>query len=394
VKLLAATLWLVLLVGAYRLGMEGRSGVERASTGAASFESALDRRDPLSRSFEVSRFLRDLDAQEVDAAREIVEAEGYWFDHQEHRLLMAAWIPIDPVAAVDWAFARPGTLKDRAASAALEALGYHDATRARYYLTSIESPDLMAALHVYMVEGWARSGRRDELVGYLTNLPPSVSRQHATLALANEILKRGPDELIEWVDAIEPDPSTGFKRVAFQKSATALAQLDPVRAARWLDDHLGRPYALRAPTVVARHWAEKDPAAALGWLVSLPEESKEADGTKTMFTRWLGDDTESAEAWVRSVVPSRAMDPLVRMIIRRHFDRRPSLAMEWAHLIDDPVVRTRVQTLAGRAWLRKDYDAFMEWLPGSWSGRPSSPEARAPSAAPYFWSARISRAAL
>ena len=39
--------------------------------------------------------------------------------------------------------------------------------------------------------------------------------------------------------------------------------------------------------------------------------------------------------------------------------------MEWAHLLHDPTVRTRVQTSAGRSWYRKDPDAFTAWLPDS-----------------------------
>jgi len=365
VKLLAAALWPLLLAGAYWLGAKGPSEGEPASTSIVSFEAALDQRDPLLRSFEVSRFLRDLDAEGVDATLDVVEAAGFWFDHQEHRLLMAAWVPIAPVDAVDWAFERPGALKDRARSAALEALGFHDPTRAQYVLRSLDDPDLVDSLHLYMVEGWARADRREALSDYLADLPPSVPRQHATLALANAILKRGPDELIAWVDAIEADPSRPFKRVAFQKSANVLAQIDPVRASRWLDDHLGRPYALGAPKVVARHWAERDPAAALGWLVSLSGESSEADLTKALFSRWLKRDTKSAEAWVRAAVPSQQMDPLVRVIIGRSSSRDPSLAMDWAHFIHDPIVRRRVQTATGRAWLRRDRDAFMAWLPES-----------------------------
>ena len=355
-KLLAVTLWLLLLAGAYWLGAQVPSGALPASTRVASFEAALDQRNPLSRSFEVSRFLRDLDAQSVDGTLEAVEAAGFWFDHQEHRLLMAAWVPIDSDAAVDWAFARPGALKDRATRRGPRSPRFsrpHPGADTSCTLSIL--PTWWRTLHLYMVQGWARSDRRDELVDYLTDQPPSVSRQRATLALANEILRGGPDELIAWVDTIEADPSNAFKRVAFQKSANALAQVDPARAARWVDDHLGRPYALQAPNVVAMHWAERDPAAALDWLVSLPEESNEADRTKTIFTRWLEDDTKSAEAWVRSAVPSREVDPLVRVIIRRGtFDRDPALAMEWAHLIHDPVVRTRVQTSAGRAWFRED----------------------------------------
>jgi hypothetical protein len=364
-KLLAAILWLLLLAGAYRLGAEDRPRFGRASAPAGSLEAALDHRYPLRRSFEVSRFLRGLDAQGVAGALEAVEAAGFWFDQQEHRLLMGAWVPIDSEAAVTWAFARPGTLKNRARDAVLEALGFHDPTRARYVLTTLDAPDLVDLLHLEMVKGWARSNRRDELTEYLTDLPPSVSRQRATSALANEILKHGPDELIAWVGSIEPNPSNAFKRAAFQKSASALAQIDPVRAARWLDDHLGRPYALQAPNVVAAHWAEKDPAAALDWLVSLPVESREAERAKTVLTRWLEEDTDSAEDWVRSATPSPEVDALIRVIIRRYFRQQPALAMEWAHLIHDPLVRTRVQTSAGRAWFRMDHDAFMAWLPES-----------------------------
>jgi hypothetical protein len=171
--------------------------------------------------------------------------------------------------------------------------------------------------------------------------------------------------LIEWVDAIEVDPSTGFKRVAVQSSVNALAQIDPVRAARWIEGHLGRYYALRAPNVAARLWAERDPGAALSWLLSLPENSTEQDRTTRMFTRWLNRDAQSAESWLRSTVPSAAADPLVRVVIRRDFDRRPALAMEWAHLLHDPIVRTRVQTSAGRAWYRRNPESFKAWLPDS-----------------------------
>jgi 3-deoxy-D-arabino-heptulosonate 7-phosphate (DAHP) synthase len=84
-----------------------------------------------------------------------------------------------------------------------------------------------------------------------------------------------------------------------------------------------------------------------------------------VFTPWLDDDTQSAEYWVRSAEPSTEIDALIRVIIRRYFDRRPDLAMEWAHLLNDPAVRTRVKTSVGRAWYRKNRDAFMAWLPES-----------------------------
>jgi len=364
-KPLAAILWLLLLGVAYRLGADSPARAVPGASSGVSFEAALDQRDPLSRSFAISRFLRGVDAQGIGDVVEAVEEAGYWFDQQEHRLLMAAWVRIDPDEAVLWALSRPGLLWDRAAAAALEALGYFDPERALYVLQSMEDRVGADFLHLAMVQGWARSGRRDELVEYLAGQPPSVYRQRATTALANEILKGGPDELIEWIDTIEADPSSGFKRTAFQRAANAMAQLEPVRAARWVDEHLGRPHALRAPNVVAQRWAEKDPAPAMSWLVSLPKGSTEEDRSERIFTEWLNRNRRAAESWVRAEAPSGRVDPLIRVIIRREFDERPAHAMEWADLLHDPVVRTRVQISAGRSWYRRDPDAILAWLPDS-----------------------------
>ena len=364
-KLLGAILWLLLVVGAYGLGAESSARTKPVVPSTTSFEAALGHSDPLSRSFEISRSRRAVDAEDVDDVVEAVEAAGYWFDRQEHRLLMAAWVPIGSDDAVTWAFSRSGMLQDRAEEAALEALGYSDPVRALYVLQSIEDRNRADFLHLHMVQGWARSDRKDELVEHLAGQPPSVYRQRAAAALANEILKGGPDELIEWVDAIEADPDNAFKRTAFHRAINALAQLDPVRAARWHDEHLGRPYALRTANLVARPWAEKDPAAAMSWLVSLPAESTNEKRTKRAFTDWLQREAKSADSWVRAEPPSEAVDPLIRVLIRRDFDRSPALAMEWARRLHDPVVRKNVQTSAGRSWHRIDPDAFLAWLPDS-----------------------------
>ena len=364
-KLLGAILWLLLVVGAYGLGARFPARTDPVVASTTSFEAALDHSDPLSRSFGISRSLRAVGAEGIGDVVEAVEAAGFWFDRQEHRLLMAAWVPIDPDDAVSWALSRAGILQKRAAEAALEALGYSDPIRALYVHQSIEDRSRADFLHLHIVQGWARSDRKNALAEHLASQPPSDYRQRAAAALANEILKGGPDELIEWVDAIEVDPDNGFKRTAFQRAINALAQLDPVRAARWHDEHLGRPYALRTANLVARPWAEKDPAAAMSWLVSLPAESTNEKRTKRAFTDWLQREAKSADSWVRAEPPSEAVDPLIRVMIRRNFDRSPALAMAWAHRLHNPVVRLRVQASAGRSWYRIDPDAFLAWLPDS-----------------------------
>lgn len=66
-----------------------------------------------------------------------------------------------------------------------------------------------------------------------------------------------------------------------------------------------------------------------------------------------------------AATPDPAVDPAVRELVRRDFRSDPVSAMDWAYRIDDPVLRSHVQTSAGRSWYEQDPDGFEEWLPVS-----------------------------
>jgi hypothetical protein len=362
VKVLAAALWLLALVGAYGLGT--RAGAA-ASGSAPSLEASLSERNPLRRSLEVSRSLRGLEQEDVAEVLRTVETAGFWFDAQEYRLLMSAWIPLDPASAIDWALMRPGLLARRALNALVEALGFFDVPRARGLISTSGLSEQTELLHLYMVQGWARSDLKYELTRYIESLPQGRPRQQATRTLVNEILKGGPEEVIAWAEEIPVDAERQFKRLTFQKAANAVARIAPARAARWVDAHLDGRYAAGAPKAVALRWLEQDPAAALDWLATLPQLGGGAELVKRGFKSWVEADPDAAKKWAMDASPALGVDPAVRVMVRRNFDRRPARAMQWAHRIYAREARLRVQTSAGRAWLRKDPDAFMAWLPES-----------------------------
>ena len=181
-KRLGAVLWVLALAAAYGLGARSSSSGEQASIPLASFASAIDYRSPLLHLYEISRFLRNLDPQDLPDVLAVVEAAGFWFKEQDHHLLMAAWVPIDALAAMDWARSRPGTLGRRARSATMEEFAFHDPLRALSFVTSIDSPELQQNLQLYMIRGWARSNHRDGLTEYLFKQPMSVARQQAITA--------------------------------------------------------------------------------------------------------------------------------------------------------------------------------------------------------------------
>jgi hypothetical protein len=358
-------LWALALVVAHGLGARVSGG---GSDSGPTLEASLTERNPLHRSFEVSRFLSGLAERDIDDALHTVETAGLLFDPQEYLLLMTAWVAIDPNSPYHWALAQPGLLERRALDALFDALGFFDAPMARELINSLEWSDSPEGLHLHMVQGWARSDHKADLTDYIEALPTGVLRQQAARALVNEILKGGPDALIAWADGIPIDAEGGMKEMAFKKAAYALSQVVPARTAQWFDAHRGRTYSGGALKVITLHWLERDPASAMDWIVELPGSDRRSDLVKRSFKSWVALDADAAQKWALGASPAPGVDPAVRVLVRRHFEQRPAEAMDWAFRIHAREPRQRVLLSAGRGWLRKDRDAFMAWLPESGLG--------------------------
>jgi hypothetical protein len=325
-------------------------------------EQSLEHRSPLKRSVGLSGFLLGLNPRNIEATLERVEGQSYRFDQRDHELLMHAWVKFDSPAAVDWALARPAPLNRRASIALIRALGFHNPAAARSLLETTE-PELMDPMFDAMVDGWAWSEHVEDLTSYLSQLRRGVKRKRATSALVKIILSDGVDELIAWVDHVPTEG--GFKRLAFQQSADAIAQIDPPRAAKWVDQHFGEPYVAQAPAAVSRHWLMRDPAAAMNWIITFPEESGRGERVERAFRSWVNAEPDEARAWVMASTPDAAVDPAVRELVRRDFGTDPGSAMDWAHRIDEPALRSYVQASAGGSWYQQDRESFMQWLPES-----------------------------
>jgi hypothetical protein len=85
-----------------------------------------------------------------------------------------------------------------------------------------------------------------------------------------------------------------------------------------------------------------------------------------LYSEWFEEDPLEARDWLRTVVPSEAADPAVRMMVRTLNERkRPKLALDWAHLLNEDILRLTVLKSVSRAWYREDPEAFEEWLPNS-----------------------------
>lgn len=364
-RALASALWVLALAGAFALGRSESAVLRDDAASVESLHAALGRASPIDRSFELGRALSQLSPGNVEEVTREVEAQPARWSEQDYRVLMAAWTRFDDVGAVDWALSRRGSARLAASAAVAETLAFRDPLGARSFVDSIEDPKLADELHDRMILGWARSNSKDDLSDHIAAMLPGIRRQKAAAILALEIMKDGPDALIQWAEATGEDAPESYKAIVFEMAANALALADPALASRWIQNHRGRSYAVRATDVIAQRWAEQDPRAALDWARTLPAGESRNLTVAAAFVGWLEREPKAAEAWVLSASPAVAVDPAVRVLVRRDYLDRPASALDWAHRIGDPGLRQRVLAAVGRSWFARDPDALKAWLPES-----------------------------
>jgi hypothetical protein len=358
-------LWVAALVAAFAVGRLGFTGSGTEERPVRSFEKILRERDSLDRSYELSRFLIDLDEADIDEVAEIVEARQYWFGEADIALLMTAWTKFDGPGAVEWALSRKGPLKKRASEAAIEAMAFHNPSSARSLMDSIDTPELIDPLHNHMMKGWARSEFSDSFYQYSVNLPTSIERQTATETLVTVVASRGMGPMKDWLKAIPDDEPDNFKGLAIRRATDVLAAIDPVATAEWAMEFVDGKYGESLPMIIARYWAIRDLGATVAWLAAFPVTEERADRVRGIFSEWLEDEPDKATHWLRVAAPLAGADPAIRWMVRLNVIKDPGAALDWAHLIHADAVRLNVLRAVGRAWYKRDPEAFEAWLPES-----------------------------
>lgn len=356
---------LLLFIGAFLAGRFGATGPRILPQESGQLRIALEEGDPLERAARLSRYLEGLQRSNVDESTRIIEEHHRFFTQQEHLLLMTAWTRFDPSAALDWATSQEGRMKRRATLAFVEAMAYLHPAAAAELIEENDDLDLADRMHDHLIRGWARSDHIDKLTVHIMAISRPDRRKTATIILANELMKRGPDQLKSWAAAVPEDAPGGYKTIAFRNAADSLSMRDPEEAAIWIEDYAQHDHGRGALELVARRWSARSWASALDWLTTIPPSDEQKRALKKLFGEWLRKRPQAAESWARDAAPDISYDPVVRVIVQRAYWERPEVAMDWAHLIAEDEVRDEAQLGIGRSWYSRDAEAFMDWLPDS-----------------------------
>jgi hypothetical protein len=216
-----------------------------------------------------------------------------------------------------------------------------------------------------LVEGWLESGLPG-LEEYLVEMPPSNEREHAISALARRLIVRdGIDAALRWVEAL-PDEAPGrFKLQAYRRVASAVADIDPQRAAHWAEKQLAGDFGKGVPRRVGVSWGRQDGEAAMTWLASLPAVDHLPSAVEATYREWLRHDREGALRWLREVEPNPTFEPAISVYALVTVRDDPQTALEWAQRLQDEELRHLTLENLARAWLANDPEAARAWIEAS-----------------------------
>jgi hypothetical protein len=112
--------------------------------------------------------------------------------------------------------------------------------------------------------------------------------------------------------------------------------------------------------MLAQNYAEREPAAAASWLMSLPPDVAISDATTSILSRWIPRDPEGVANWIQALPPSGRRDEIVSEFIESAGKTSTSGAEAWVEEIVDPVLRMKAAESA--FWRIEDRAAAREWI--------------------------------
>jgi hypothetical protein len=139
------------------------------------------------------------------------------------------------------------------------------------------------------------------------------------------------------------------------------SEVDPVAAAKFLDEYPGRERGFFGARVsIAQNWAATDPTAAMAWAqaMSNPQEARVA--LSGVISGWWENDPRAAEAYVTAHLDTVGTDAVMR-ITNQLLQQDPQRARDWASRLSTPEARRSADSFIAMQMAETDPKAASEW---------------------------------
>lgn len=162
--------------------------------------------------------------------------------------------------------------------------------------------------------------------------------------LARRARRDGLEGLMQFVDGLPAEPPA-FSARAIRLVVGLGGRIDPHKTAPWVEKQLAAPREdlrnLIAPFVSG--WSERDPEAALEWLMTRPPGSVRDVGTRAALQDWALDPSTRSEAiaWFEKQ-PAEVLAPVIDLYAQALAPIDSTRALEAALRIENPALRSQI----------------------------------------------------
>jgi len=343
---------------------------------AEAVREALRESDPVKSMMNFSQLIKELNADNADAAFKTVRETVAGFESMRFLpMLTYQWGSIDgpkALAAMQDLGGRDGMFNS---AATLAGFASADPEAAKKWLSENGTAENRWIYDRALVTGLARSDF-EAASAYVMALP-AESRGAYVEALAEQKIRDGIDSAANWALGLT-DPA--MKASALQRVADQFTRQNPEQAAAWISEHATSDYAREAVGTVARQYAEANPSAAINWAATLPAGDSQNEAYGRVFREWGRNDPTAASESLNTLPAGPAKDESITSFARTIARDNPEDAVTWASTIGNPQQREKAQIEVVQRWQASDPAAASQWAASN-----LSPEAQQQASQPMRW---------
>lgn len=327
-------------------------------------QAILLERDALTRAERLARVLSELDPDALDDL--LAAFESVYLDIGDFELQLFAewWARFDPRAAMRWAQQDWRAEHMGIYQTVLRAWARDDPAAALGEAEKEPRPLQLAHRVSAVLRGWEEGGHPGAYE-FVMSTPGEYGVRLTNVMTRRRVLRDGVDATFEWFESL-PYPMDGTMRNLQRRVASAAAEVEPEKAAKWVEPYLAEEDRTLLAHRVGVRWVETAPEDAMAWLSALEAGQQDLKtGVKETYRAWLRLDREAAWAWLEAQEAAPWLDPALGLYAqnwhRFHRDEGEH-ALEKALLIDREDLRWSTVVNVWRAWLGTDVARAGRWF--------------------------------
>jgi len=331
---------------------------------------AFSKPDPFARLTSLSAAASQLNAENAAGAGIALQKAYALVGRCESDPIVSAWTSVDRQAAVEWALAQTGSLGRNAAAQSIAtwvALGGDEEALA-FLRTIPSSEEKFKIVRNNIIQGSGMAGESKVAIELLGEMPADEpgerdTRQFLMVRMMLEMVRRDPEILMGWTDAMPRDAPNGLKTAAFTATLELLVRLDYLQAAEWFDTQPIKPWVESGSiAAVGSTYVLRDIDAGFAWILSQPPSEARGHAVREAAYTLLKKQPEKAYPYLRENMATEGMQPAIFALSHFYASGPPEESLKWALRVPDAREREKAILLPLMNWARREPSAAGQWV--------------------------------